>query len=79
MRQILSQAMRDPDRLVVELDYRDSKGERTRRIVSPIRFLGSTRFLALCLCRAEPRQFYLDRCENVRLRPAADYVMPVAM
>ena len=79
MRQILQTAMRDPDRWVVELEYCDSAGERTRRVVSPIRFLGPGRFLALCLCRAEPRQFYLQRCEQLRLRPAASYVMPVAM
>ena len=46
---------------------------------SPIRFLGKDRFLALCLSREEPRQFYLDRCQNVRLARAADFLMPVAM
>jgi|GEM_PF-2169882 len=29
--------------------------------------------------REEPRQFYLDRCQNVRLARAADFLMPVAM
>jgi len=45
----------------------------------PLRFLGKDRFLALCLSREEPRQFYLDRCQNVRLARAADFLMPVAM
>ena len=59
--------------------HANSKGAITHRVVSPIRFLGKDRFLALCLSREEPRQFYLDRCQNVRLARAADFVMPVAM
>ena len=35
--------------------------------------------LALCLSREEPRQFYLERGQNVRLARAADFLMPVAM
>jgi predicted DNA-binding transcriptional regulator YafY len=50
----------------------------THRVVSPIRFLGRDRFLGLCLSREEPRQFYLDRCQNVRLAMAANFLMPVA-
>ncbi len=48
-------------------------------MVSTIRFLGRDRFLGLCLSREEPRQFYLQRCQNVRLAPAAEFLMPVAM
>jgi len=48
-------------------------------VVSPIRFLGKGRFLALCLSREEPRQFYLERCTNVRLELAANFLMPVEM
>ncbi len=70
-------AMQCPDELVVELVYTDSNGARTRRVVSPIRFVGRDRFLGLCLCRCEPRQFQIGRCDQVRLRRAADYVMPV--
>jgi hypothetical protein len=33
----------------------------------------------LCLSREKPRLFYLDRCQNVRLAPAADFLTPVAM
>ncbi len=75
----ISQAMHAPDELVIQLEYIDSKGNRSLRIVSPIRFLSSGRFLALCLCRCEPRQFHLDRCSNIQLKPAANYVMPVAL
>ena len=79
MRTNISRAMRDHDTYVVELEYCDSRGHRTRRIVSPIRFLSSNRFLALCLCSEEPRQFCLNRCDNIRLRGAHDYLMPVPM
>ena len=40
-----------------------------RRVVSPIRFLGRDYFLGLCLSREEPRQLYLERCQNVQLAP----------
>jgi predicted DNA-binding transcriptional regulator YafY len=77
MRNILLMAMHSPDDYVVSLEYLDSKGAVTRRVVSPIRFLSGGRLLGLCLCREEPRQFYLDRCRNVKLCRAADFVMPV--
>lgn len=77
MRALIRRAMDDYDALVIEMEYEDSRGNRTRRIVSPIRFLGGQRFLALCLCSEEPRQFYLNRCKNVRLRGAHHFVMPV--
>jgi len=79
MRQLIYRAMHQSDDLIVEFDYTDVKGVTTHRLVSPIRFLGPNRFLALCLSREEPRQFYLDRCQNVRLARAADFLMPVAM
>jgi len=71
--------MHQPDDLVIEFDYTDAKGSATHRVVSPIRFLGNNRILALCLSREEPRQFCLERCRNVRLEPAADFLMPVPM
>jgi predicted DNA-binding transcriptional regulator YafY len=77
MKSLLRTAMRDSDQYVVEMDYADAKGNRTHRIVSPIRFVGDYRFLGLCLCREEPRQFQLSRCENIRLIPAAEVLMPV--
>ena len=79
MRKNIQRAMRDYDTYVVELEYRDSRGRRTRRVVSPIRFLSSNRFLALCLCSEEPRQFCLNRCDNIRLRGAHEYLMPVPL
>ncbi len=79
MRQKLIKAMQNSDDLVVQFNYLDSKGKATRRVVSPIRFLGTDRFLGLCLSREEPRQFYLQRCDNIQLNQAADYVMPVPM
>ena len=79
MKRLIYRAMHQPDHLVVEFDYSDSKGIPTHRVVSPIRFLGKDRFLALCLSREEPRQFYLDRCENVKIEAAANFLMPVPM
>ncbi|MCA9161757.1 MAG: hypothetical protein KDA55_14505 [Planctomycetales bacterium] len=79
MRQIIQRAMRQSDDLVVRFDYCDSKGVTTRRVVSPIRFVGPDRFLGLCLSREEPRQFYLNRCQNVCLDQATNYLMPVPM
>lgn len=76
---VLRTAMADSDRFVVQLDYVDSKGKRTRRTVSPIRFAASDRFLGLCLCREEPRQFHLSRCSNFQLLDADDVIMPVEM
>jgi len=79
MRQIINKSMQCYDDWVVEFTYHDSKGVESKRVVSPIRFIGGDRFLALCLSREEPRQFRLDRCNNVSLKPAWDYVMPLAM
>jgi len=76
---MIYRAMHQSDDLVVTFDYTDAKGVATHRVVSPIRFLGGDRFLALCLSREEPRQFYVDRCQNMRLARAADFLMPVAM
>lgn len=75
----IRKAMQQYDDYVVEMKYRDRKGNRTTRVVSPIRFVGKDRFLALCLCREEPRMFCMDFCEEVRLQPAWNYVMPVVM
>jgi predicted DNA-binding transcriptional regulator YafY len=79
MRQVLNRAMQQADQLVVCMDYVDSKGTKTTRVVSPIRFLGKDRFLGLCLCRCEPRQFQMTRCRNIELKSANDYVMPVPL
>lgn len=73
----VSMAMMQPDDVVITFDYRDANGVSTHRAVSPIRFLDSKRFLALCLGREEPRQFYLSRCSNLKLEPAYEFLMPV--
>jgi len=77
MKTLLRRAMQDCDRYVIEMDYVDGKGAQTTRMVSPIRFVGGNRLLAMCLCREQPRQFYLDRCQNVRLVPAETVLMPM--
>ena len=79
VQQLLRRAMQNPDNWVIEMDYVDSKGVPSRRVVSPIRFLSSNRFLALCLCREEPRQFQLDRCANIQIIDAASVMMPIAI
>jgi len=76
---ILRRAMLDSDHWVIELDYIDAQGQVSHRVISPIRFVGSDRVLALCLCREAPRQFQLSRCESVRLVPSAEVLMPIAM
>ncbi len=77
MNQVLRKAMQRSDDYVIEMDYSDSQGNRTHRVVSPIRFMGSRRFLGLCLCREQPRQFQLSRCKNMRLLPADQVLMPM--
>jgi predicted DNA-binding transcriptional regulator YafY len=79
MRALIQRAMYQSDDLVVVFDYVDSKGNASRRVVSPIRFVGEDRFLGLCLSREEPRQFYLSRCQNVRIGMAANFMMPVPL
>jgi predicted DNA-binding transcriptional regulator YafY len=78
-KRLIATAIQRSDDLVISLDYQDSKGQVTQRVVSPIRFVAADRFLALCLCRCEPRQFQLERCSNLKLRNAAEFVMPVPM
>tara|TARA_R110002049_G_scaffold2750_2_gene21797 strand:+ start:682016 stop:682375 length:360 start_codon:yes stop_codon:yes gene_type:complete len=77
MKSTLRRAMQDSDFWVIEMDYVDAQGNLSHRVVSPIRFVGSDRFLALCLCREAPRQFQLSRCQDVRLVPAAEVLMPM--
>jgi predicted DNA-binding transcriptional regulator YafY len=79
MRLLLKKAMQNPDDFVIAFEYLDNEGIRTKRVVSPIRFLAENRFLALCLCREEPRQFHLDRCFQIELVRAQDVLMPVPM
>lgn len=79
MREKVQHSIQRGDDFVIVFRYRDAKGAVTNRVVSPIRLLGSDRFLGLCLSREQPRQFYLERCEDLQLKPAWDFVMPVAI
>jgi len=76
---LIARVMQQTDDLVIVIDYQGKDGAVTRRVVSPIRFVGSDRFLALCLSREEPRQFYIDKCRSVRADLAGNYVMPVEL
>lgn len=72
--------MCDPERWVVRLRYRDSKGVTTVRVVSPIRFEGVSAkrsVMVLCLSREECRRLILVRVSDVELIPASDVLMPV--
>ncbi|MEQ1830813.1 MAG: hypothetical protein ABL921_32985 [Pirellula sp.] len=75
--QLIERVMQQSDDLVLVIEYEGQCGLLTRRVVSPIRFVGNDRFLALCLSREEPRQFYIDRCKSIRVDLAMRYVMPV--
>jgi predicted DNA-binding transcriptional regulator YafY len=77
MLNLIRKAMRDSDQWVVAFTYCDSKGNQTRRVVSPIRFLSPNRFLGLCLSREECRQFYLNRCRDLEVIPAHECLMPL--
>jgi predicted DNA-binding transcriptional regulator YafY len=74
-----SKGMQDPDHWVLRLTYQDAKGAKTNRIVSPIRFVGSDKVLALCLAREEPRLLKLDKCSSLVLVKAETVLMPVAL
>lgn len=76
---MLQCVMQQSDDLVVVFDYCDCHGRVTRRVVSPIRFLDGDRFLGLCLSREAPRQFYRERCRNMQIAPASNFVMPVPL
>ena len=75
--QILSGAMHNPDEWVIRLRYVGKNGVTTERVVSPIKMVGPTSLLALCLCREEPRRFELGRCSHIELLNANDVLMPV--
>ncbi len=68
--------MRDPDTWVVRLQYKDSKGVVTIRVVSPVR-IEAAAVLALCLAREECRRFKLEQVSQVELVRSSDVLMPV--
>jgi predicted DNA-binding transcriptional regulator YafY len=59
---------------VLEFEYVDSKGVRSRRVVSPCEVFGS-RFLGLCLVRGDWRQFEFDRCNAMKIGFAFDQII----
>ena len=79
IRSLIARAMQDSDQWAIRMDYRDRNDVITSRFISPVRFLAPNRFLALCLSREEPRQFYLERCEEVTLIPADEILMPMQL
>jgi len=69
--------MVDADNVVIAVDYRDSHGRRSQRVISPVRWLRDGQaFTALCLGREECRTFRLDRCLAVELVASATVLMP---
>ncbi len=72
----LNIAMKLEDRWVVLIVYKDQDGVRTRRHISPIRYLPS-KVEALCLGREEPRHFILDNIESIELVHASEVLMPM--
>ncbi|GAA5510073.1 hypothetical protein [Novipirellula caenicola] len=76
VRQQISRAMRDPDRWVIRITYRDVNGVATIRRVSPTRWQNDYLFRALCTGRGDHRQFDVRRIESVELDNAADVLMP---
>lgn len=77
VKRAVSMAMQAQDDFVLSLVYTGKDGARTRRIVSPIRFIDQDRFQALCLCREEPRHFLFEKCDEVQLVHASEVLMPV--
>ncbi len=77
MKAVLAKAMQAADDYVVSLDYLDSKGVLTRRIVSPIRFCRATAS-SRSVCAAKNHDSFISiACHNIKLCRASDFVMPV--
>jgi predicted DNA-binding transcriptional regulator YafY len=75
VRRVLRQSM-DADRYACKVRYVDGKGVETERVVSPIRFVGESRVLAMCMGRQECRQFRVNRFRSVVRINASDVLMP---
>lgn len=73
----LNKAMQAPEEFVLRINYTDKKGKVTQRVISPIRLVDDEAFMALCLCREEPRRFLFSCCSSVELVSANDVLMPV--
>lgn len=65
-RRLLEIAMDLPDVFAAEIQYADSKGQLTRRTISPIKYKDGL-IVALCLSRDALRTFKPSRVKAVRL------------
>lgn len=77
MRALVNKSLENSDRYALRMVYRDSEGRLTARVVSPIAEVDSQSFMALCLCRQEPRRFLYSNCQLGRLVPAHVVFAPV--
>ncbi len=77
MKEKLIQSMSEPDEFVISMVYEAKDGSRTKRTVSPIKMFNSHSFVALCLCRQEPRIFQISGCSEVELVGSSDVLMPI--
>lgn len=77
IKQIVSRCKQHPDRWLVRMVYRAEGGERSERLVSPVRLSRDrSSFLALCLTREDCRWFRFSRCIEPRIVDARLYCMP---
>lgn len=80
LRQMINRAMQDPDGIVLRVVYVDGEGKETTRVISPTSWTEANRvFRALCLGRAEHRQFVVSRIRKALVVPAESVLMPEPM
>lgn len=67
------------DRVALRIVYRDSKGVRTERYISPTSWSGHecSTFNALCLTTGETRKLYTARVESAVQVAASDMLIPM--
>lgn len=76
-RSMVAKVIQRSDSFVLWFRYRDTKGNATKRAVSPYRLYGDDRFVGLCLVREQARQFDLRRCENLQIGLSSEVLMPI--
>ena len=80
VRSVIVKAGLNPDEFAVEMVYRDKKGKRTRRTISPTKVEdGQDKFGAMCLCREELRTFCFENVEEAKLVRSHEVLAPVAI
>ncbi len=77
IKRAVSFVMQASDDFALRITYRAKDGSLTRRYVSPVRFQGQDQFMALCLCREQPRCFRFDKVEDAVMVHSSDILMPV--